>query len=258
MTYSVRMFPVAELPVPGWECHFGRNDCTFYNLIFYVWLIQGNGKNILVDAGPPPLPEDFEALRKACQGVDPRSTMKRLQSLEQVFAEAKLTPESIDSLLITQPITYHSGGLVDALFPRATLYLSRAGMLEFLLDNPNHPPAHTYFTESSWGFLRKLRIEDRLVLTDLPVEVAQGITFETTGGHHPGSAAIRVATAAGLLGILETAFTQENIDHELPIGVAENAAVCRSVIRRYKRECDLVLAAHDNALMQRFPGGLIA
>lgn len=258
MNHSIRAFPVAELPVPGWECFFGRNDCTFHTLVFYVWVIQANGKTILVDSGTPPGEADFDALRLACQGIDPRSVMKRLCRLEEVYAEAGITAEDVDALLITQPITYSTGGMVERLFPRAKVYISRAGVLEFLLDRPGHPPPHAYFTEPSWAFMRKLLIEDRLVLTDSAVMVADGVRFETTGGHHPGSVGIQVTTSKGRVGILETAFLQENIDKELPIGVSENAALCRQSIIRYKHECDLVLASHDNTLMQRFPGGIIA
>lgn len=258
MSYSVRAFPIAELPVPGWECFFGRNDCDFHTLIFYIWVIRGKGKTILLDTGPPSNDEDFAALRAACQGIDSRSLMKRLNSLDDVYAQAGISAEDIDALLITQPITYATGGMVEQWFPRANVYISKAGVLEFILDRPGHPPAHAYFTESSWTFIRKLLIEDRLVLTDDPIDVADGICFETTGGHHPGSAGVKIATSKGRLGILETAFLQENIVDELPVGVAENVALCRKSIIRYKRECDLVLASHDNTLMQRFPGGFVA
>ena len=61
-------------------------------------------------------------------------------------------------------------------------------MLELLLDNPGHPPRGFYFTEDSWQFLRKLLVEDRIQSVDKPTEVVPGIVFETTGGHHPGSA----------------------------------------------------------------------
>lgn len=256
--YRVRVFPVAELPVPGWECFFGRNDTTFHTLVFHVWVIEGNGKRIVVDAGPPPGDADFGYLVSACQSIDPRSTMRRLQQLQAVFQGAGITPESIDTLLVTQTITYHTGGLLPELFPRARVYLSRAGVLEFLLDNPGHPPRAAYFTEDSWRYLRELLIEERLVLADDPTEVAEGVWFETTGGHHPGSAAVRVKTAAGTLGILETAFLRENVEQTLPVGVAENAALCRQVIRRYRQECDLVLACHDNTLHERFAGGIVA
>lgn len=258
MNYSLRAFPVAELPVPGWECFFGRNDCNFHTLVFYVWVIRGNGKTIVVDTGTPLVQEDFDTLRVACQGIDSRSRVNRLSSLEEVYKEADISADDVDALLITQPITYATGGMVEQLFPRAQVYISKAGLLEFLLDRPGHPPAHTYFTESSWTFVRKLLIEDRLVLTDDPVNVVDGICFETTGGHHPGSAAVKVATPKGQIGILETAFLQENIEKDLPIGIAENVALCRKSIIRYKRECDLVLASHDNTLMQRFPAGVIA
>jgi hypothetical protein len=74
-----------------------------------------------------------------------------------------------------------------------------------------------------------------------------GVFFETTGGHHPGSAGVRVATSAGVVGLLETAFVQRNVDEVVPIGIAENAALCRKVISRYRRECDLVIPIHDPA-----------
>ena len=244
--------------MPGWECFFGRHEMDFHKLIFYVWIAQGGGKTILVDAGPPPDEENFQALVLACQTVDPKSLMIRLESLDQVLAEADLVPQSIDYLLITQPITYHTGGLLPEYFPRAEVYLSKAGLLEFLLDRPGHPPHAAYFTEENWRFLRDLLIEDRLRVADGPTEVVDGVQFETTGGHHPGSAAVKVRTPRGVVGILETAFLKENLDQEQPIGVAENAAQCRRAIRRYKRACDLVLAIHDNTLLERFPQGIIA
>jgi hypothetical protein len=57
-----------------------------------------------------------------------------------------------------------------------------------------------------------------------------------------------------LVGILETAFLKRNVDEELPIGVAEDAAACRRAIQRYKRICDIVAADHEPSLAQRFTG----
>jgi glyoxylase-like metal-dependent hydrolase (beta-lactamase superfamily II) len=256
--YSIRAFPVAELPVPGWECFFGRNDTSFHKLVFYVWLVESGGKRLVIDAGPPPGEEDFAYLVAACQEIDPQSTMSRVQTIEHAFVQAGVSPESVDYLLITQPITYHTGGLLPELFPRAKVFLSRAGMFEFLLDNPGHPPQAVYFTEATWHYLRSLIIARRLMLVDQMTEVLEGVYFETTGGHHPGSAAVRIRTSSGIVGILETAFLRENVEQQLPIGIAENTALCREVIRRYKRECDLLLACHDNTILTRFPGGVIA
>jgi len=256
-TYEITAYPLAELPVPGWECFFGQNDPDFHRLIFYTWVIKGNGKTILVDAGPPPDEEDFVKLRKGCQRVDIRSELKWLTSLEAAFQKANITPEEIDFLLITQLITYHSGGLLQQYFPKANVYLPKAGMLEFLFESPGHPPRDLYFTEATWSFLWQLLVHNRLLIVDDLVEVLPGLFFETTGGHHPGSAAVTVNSAGGRVSILETAFLKRNIDDEIPIGVAEDTSACRKAIRRYKTQSDLVLAIHDNTILDRFPGGLI-
>jgi len=159
--------------------------------------------------------------------------------------------------LITQSITYHSGGLTEELMPRAQVYISRSGMMELLLETPGHPPRDLYFTAAGWEYMRRLLIEGRLHLVDDPTEVAPGLIYETTGGHHPGSAAVRVQTALGTTGILETVAVKGNIDEERPMGVAENVAKCREAIRRYKRQCDVVFADHDPAILERFPNGVI-
>jgi hypothetical protein len=58
-------------------------------------------------------------------------------------------------------------------------------------------------------------------------------------------------------GIMETAFLKRNLDEALPIGIAENAALCREAIRRYQSDCDLVFADHDPTILERFPQGII-
>ena len=91
-------------------------------------------------------------------------------------------------------------------------------------------------------------------MVDAPTEVVPGVVFETTGGHHPGSAGVRVRTREeGVVGILETAFLQENVAAEIPIGIAEHVAECRRAIKTWKRTCDVVLADHDPSLATRYP-----
>ena len=257
MNYSLRAYPLAEQVLPAWACLFGINDRTLYRILFYAWIAQGGNKTIVIDAGPPPGEEDFQVLARACERVGPECVFRRLNTLRAVLSESGITPESIDCLLITQPITYHSGGLIPDFFPKAKVYMSRAGFLEYLLDKPGHPPRDCYFTESTWKFIHRLLNEDRLHLVDERTEVDEGIFFETTGGHHPGSAAVTLSTSKGTVGILETAFVARNIEQERPIGVAEDVAVCRRAIRRYKGECDLLLAIHDEGILERFPQGII-
>lgn len=241
------------MPVPGWECFFARNDTAMYDLTFYVWLVRGDSVLGLVDAGLPATEEEMTALNKANQQVDARCVYRDVSTLDEVLEREGVRPEDIDFVAITQPITYHTGSLLPQFFPRAEVYISRAGVLELMLEKVDHPPRQFYFTRETWHFIYDLLMEDRLRLIDEPTEVAPGVWFETTGGHHPGSAAIRLPTSAGIVGILETAFLPRNVDDELPVGVAESVAECRRAIRRYKRICDTVVAIHDPENATRFP-----
>lgn len=256
-TYELQACQIATMPIPGWEIFFARNDVQFYRLSYYVWIVRGDGLTGLVDTGLPLDKAERQRLAEIVRTVDPQCVFSDIVALDQLYQRANLKPESIDFILLTQEITYHSGGLLPELFPRAHVYISRAGLMELLLATPGHPPRDLYFTQAGWAFLRKLLIEDRLHIVDEPTIVAPDLIYETTGGHHPGSAAVRVKTAIGTVGILETAFLQGNIDNVHPVGVAENVAVCREAIRRYKRQCDVVFADHDPTILQKFPGGVI-
>lgn len=252
MHYSLQACLIGTLPVPGWECFFGRNDTTMYPLAFYVWVVRGEGTVGLIDTGLPLDPVLLRQLDEANQKVDPRCVYSDVVLLPDLLQRLGLQPADIDFVAITQPITYHTGGLLPECLPRAQVWMARAGMMEFLLDNVGHPPRGFYFTPPTWSFLRQLLIEDRLHLVDEATEIAPGILLETTGGHHPGSAALRIPTAAGLVGLVETAFLQRNVDDELPIGVAEDAAACRRAIKRYKQLCDVAVAVHDPDNARRF------
>lgn len=228
----------------------------FYPLSFYVWIVRGNGRTGLIDTGLPLDEAERRRLSEACQAVDRRCVFSDVVTLDELQQARQLAPASIDFVLLTQVITYHSGGLLAGLLPRAHVYVARAGIMELLLDPVGHPARDLYLTEASWLFLRRLLIEDRLHLVDVS-EVAPGLIFETTGGHHPGSGGVRIRTGKGMVGILETAFLKANVDEVCPIGVAENVSRCREVIRRYKQECDLVLAGHDPTILEQFPQGII-
>ncbi len=256
-TYELQACQIATMPIPGWEIFFARNDVNFYPLSYYVWVVRSGGLTGLIDTGLPIDPGERQRLADIVSWVDPKCVFANVVTLDQLYERQNLRPESINFVMLTQAITYHSGGLTEELMPRAQVYISRAGMLELLLENLDHPPRDLYFTAAAWKFFRKLLIEGRLHLVDDPTEVAPDLIYETTGGHHPGSAAVRAKTTRGIVGILETAFLQGNVDNDHPVGVAENVAQCREAIRRYKRECDIVLADHDPTILERFPGGLI-
>lgn len=255
MSHRIRAYPVGTLPIPGWEAFFGVNDQEFHDLVFYVWIVDDGETVTLVDAGLPADARDLDDLVTACQAVDPRCIFRDVQPLADVLSDAGLIPDDIDAVVLTQPITYHTGGLDPELLPRARVVVPKAGLLEMLVDPPGHPSVDMYFTESAWAFLRQLAIEGRLVVTDGPFEVVPGVRMETTGGHHPGSASITISTAEGDVILLETAFFERNVREGTPIGIAENAARARAAIADAKATGARVLALHDPGNATLFPAG---
>lgn len=247
MFHALTACPVAVHEVPTSKVFFGRDDDETRELTFYVWIVRGERGVGLVDAGLPPHDDDLAALRST--GV-----YRDVVPLAEALAAHGLTPADVDWCCVTQTVTYHTGGVLPELLPRAQVFIARAGLMELLCDPPGHPPTEFFFTARSWAYLRELAVEGRLRVVDEPTEVVPGVTFETTGGHHPGSAGVRVATADGLVGILETAFLQENVDAEIPVGISEDVARCRREIKRWKRTCDVVLADHEPTLAARYGG----
>lgn len=241
--WEIKPVAVASLPVPGWECVFGRNDCALREIVFWVWILRQGTTIVLIDTGLP-CGADLEALNQANQQLDSGSVFTVHQNLDALLAGEGIRPEEVGFVLLSQLITYSTGGLCRENLPQATVFCAWEGMQELLTRKPNHPPRNFYLTPRSWNYFRDLLVEDRLVFATNAREVAPGLVFEPTGGHHPGSAGVRVTTPAGIVGILETAFVQENIDHEIPIGIAENAGECREAIRRYCQTCALTLAGH--------------
>lgn len=242
--WQLKPVAVATLPVPGWECLFGRNDTTLRDLVFWIWILRRGDEIGLIDTGCPSGLE-LARLNEANATLDPRSRFTIHQTLPEVLASEGIAPEAVRFVLLSQLITYATGGLTPGALPNATLYGAWDGVRELFLDNPGHPPKPFYFTPEGWADLYERLTTGRILFARGPVEVAPGLLFEPTGGHHPGSAGVRVETVRGTVGILETAFVQENVEEEVPIGIAENAARCREVIRRYRRECALTLAGHE-------------
>lgn len=226
----------------------GRNDTTLQPLTFWIWILRCGDMVGLIDSGLPEGP-DLEALNQANQALSPECVFTPITSLSEILKTEGIGPSEIQFLLLSQLITYSTGGLTRHYFPKAHVYAAYDGMREFLTEMPGHPPREFYLTADSWAYVRELLVEKRITFVREAAEIAPGLIFEPTGGHHPGSAGVRVKTKIGTIGILETAFVQENIQHEVPIGIAENASLCRDVIRRYNRECDLVLAGHEPGLL---------
>lgn len=241
---------------PRWAILFGATDpAALDDLAFHVWLVTDGETLGLVDTGLPLDDSECHELSETARSSGDDAVFREVRRLPDLLDDLGISGSDVDFVAITQTVTYHTGGIDAELLPRAKFYISKAGVLEMLVQPPGHPQTQFYFPARGWAAIRRLAIEDRLCIVDGPTEIVPGVVFETTGGHHPGSAGLRIRTRRGTTGLLETAFVQENLDTGIPVGISESIAESRSAIRRYLEKCDEVVAIHDAANVERFPLG---
>lgn len=246
--FDIEVFRVGTLPAPRWEVLFADNSTDLVPLDFSVWLLRSDDSIGIVDTGLPLGPDDLAGLDRANRSVHPDAAFRDPKTLVDAYEAFGVVPDDIDFALITQTVTYATGGLSAEMLPRAQVYVARPGVLEFLDGAPGHPAPEFYFTADAWSSLRTFGVEGRLHLVDDRADVVPGVTFDVTGGHHPGSAGVVIETVHGTVAILETAFTMENIRQGRPIGIAEDIATCRRVIERYRDDYDVVIPIHEPGL----------
>ena len=78
------------------------------------------------------------------------------------------------------------------------------------------------------------------------------------GAHHRGSMALSIQTAKGKVVLSDSIFRYENFEEGIPIGVVENIFEWQDALNRVREEADIVVPMHDNGVLVRHPGGIIA
>ncbi len=122
--YSIKILEYANTdcaPVSGQIA--SAHNAGFMNLTMSYPLIQGNGHNILVDCGVNYDEPDSKAI---CEAY----AMKNVKTPKEVLARVDLTPEDIDTVIITHCHFDHMGGL--KLFPNAHFYIQKDELLKSL------------------------------------------------------------------------------------------------------------------------------
>ena len=133
---------------------------TMYNP-FSMTLLQGEGKNILVDCG-------FDMRNPVKQGIYTASYAANGHGPDEVLSTAGLAPEDIDAVILTHLHWDHAGG--TACFPKAVFYLQREE-LEGWLKITGDPATYRalYFRSldvNDLTAIKKLENQGRLILFD--------------------------------------------------------------------------------------------
>jgi glyoxylase-like metal-dependent hydrolase (beta-lactamase superfamily II) len=217
-----------------------------------VWLIRGNGRNILVDSGfyRPQFFKQFkvESFIKASEAVSQPGIMPA--------GQAALTPDDITDVIITHMHWDHADGM--DLFPKARIWLQ--------IDE------YTYYTGEAWQSPRthggiepddvlaavKLNFAGRVTLVNGDAQqILPGITCYTGGKHTFQSQYIGVNTKAGTVILAsDNMYLYENLEKHVPIVQTLDAASNLRAQDRMKQLAAsprLIVPGHDPAVFEKFP-----
>lgn len=224
----------------------------------YFWLVQGEGRNILIDTGMGGSHQldygeygaDFLALHEGSKSGFP---VGEGEDTVSQLAACGLTPGDIDTVILTHLHYDHMANIT--LFPHAQVYVNRYGW-EFALRREL-----AIFDSFPHPLLRFMQAEmsERLRLLEDEAEVLPGIRVSRVGGHTRCSQAVFIAMEDGAVAAItgDVAFLYENLEREHPIGFGISPIESAIAIRRLKQEADILLPGHDPAILVRYPDGWV-
>lgn len=258
MQYTVHALKMGESQVPAPEVYWMERWGERETLFFMVFLVQGGGRNVLVNTGVPQDLSVINAAWLAAFGFEEAQIARReAERPQNALKSLGLTPEDIDCVIVTPLQAYATANI--PMFRNAQVCVSRRGWIEdfqaptYHMHVPRHlrvpPEVNNYLQNEGWEKLRLLEDED---------EVLPGITTFWAGVHHRSSIAVCVDTSKGKVIITDSFFKYPNVEQGKYLGVQESILEAADTWARLRREGDILVPIYDPEVFERFPGGRIA
>ena len=240
--YTVYPLKVADITAPGSGIYFMGDGSKTITLGNFFFLIQGQGRNILVDSG---------ASKAEGDRFNPNARQAPEEEPLAQLARHGVDPESVEIVIATHLHWDHLSPTVLRL-PRARVYIDPREV-----DSVLHPP-HPWFAQIAYvDLVAELQREGRIVPTHDGDVVAPGVSILSTPGHTLGGQSVVVETARGRVVVTgDVCFTYRNIEEDLPGGLMVNLLDCFRSLERIRRTADIVLPGHDLRMLEMYPSGV--
>jgi len=212
------------------------------NLDYFIWLIRGGGRDILVDTG------FGEA---AAQARNRALTVHPVDALQKFGVDAG----SIKHVIVTH-LHYDHAGNLDR-FPNARFHLQDREMsyatgrcmCSGLLRHP-------FSAEDVTTMVRHVYSE-RVTFHAGDGEVVPGVTLHHVGGHSDGLQVVRVETARGPVVLASDAsHFYANYQHRMPFPIVYNVGdMCEGwrICERLAGHPDRIIPGHDPLVAEIYP-----
>ncbi len=238
--YAIRYATIKDFAVSGLIA--GADPARKLDIAMMVWLVKGDGRNILVDSGF--YREKFMKQWKPVDYSKPSDAVER----------AGVKADQITDVIISHIHWDHADGF--DLFPKAKIWIQK-DELEYYADAVRNGKRSAGDPDDVAG-IEKLNGAGRVSLVNGDAqEIFPGITCYTGGKHTYASQFVGVNTAAGTVILAsDNMYLYENLEKHVPIAQTLDAA---SNLRAQDRMKQLaaspkwIIPGHDPAVMRNFP-----
>lgn len=241
--YDVHAVRFATLPFNVSGLVAGADPTRKLEIAMMVWVVRGNGRTILVDAGF--VREKFITRWKPANYVTPAVAVEQGLGIK---------PEDVTDIVISHIHWDHADGVT--LFPKAAIWLQREELTHHVGDD-GAVLDRAIDTDVAAAF-HELRRANRLRLVDGDdKEILPGIRVYTGGRHTFASQYVGVRTAAGTVVLAsDNAYLYENLEQKRAIAQTLDAAsnlAAQARMATLAAAPSLIVPGHDPAVFSRFP-----
>jgi glyoxylase-like metal-dependent hydrolase (beta-lactamase superfamily II) len=211
-------------------------------LDYFVWLVRGQGREVLVDTG-------FSAAMAAKRG------RRHLRCPTEGLRLLGVDSSELRDVVITHLHYDHVGGF--ELFPRATFHLQEREMVyatgRYMCQECFRG---AFEAEDVVGMVRRV-YDGRVRFHDGDAEVMPGVSLHLIGGHTMGLQAVRVATRRGAVVLASDAsHFYANMEQVRPFPIVWSVAEMVDGYRRLRELAESpahIIPGHDPLVLQRYP-----
>jgi len=240
--FALRYATLPDFPVS--ELVSGADPARRLNLAMMIWLVRGNGHNILVDSGF--YHDRFFKDWHLQDFVKPSDTLARVG----------LKPDDITDVIITHMHWDHADG-VD-LFPNARIWIQKEELAYYAGQAWQAKDTSGGIDPDDVLTIVRLNTQGKVGLVKGDAQaILPGITCYTGGKHTYQSQYVGVQTAAGTVVLAsDNMYLYENLEKHVPIGATLDAISNLRAQDRMKQiagRARMIVPGHDPAVFTRFP-----
>lgn len=241
--YEIHALRYATVPRKRGECFIFTDDHDAgLTMDYFVWLIRGGGRTILVDTG-------FNAAEAE------RRKRHLIRCPITALSDLGVKAEDVDDVVITH-LHYDHAGNLDRL-PRATFHIQDREMSFATGRCMCHGPMRMAYTVDDVVRLVREVYAGRVEFHDGDDTLAPGVELIHVGGHTAGLQSVRVHTARGWVVLAsDAAHYWANALLGSPFPLVHDVEKMLEGHRRLQRiagDVDHFIPGHDPLVRERFP-----